>query len=140
MMSGATKKVLVLSVDKDDDIGRATGLSTPIIGRDQVAYAANLFATKAPEDSDANAIFAAMNTFDSLLDEGYICEVAVIAGKKEGGFEADLKITSDLDSILAQFKADGVIFVSDGASDEQVIPTIVSKIPIISVRRVFVQQ
>src|SRR5512136_1574609 len=137
MMSRATKKVLVLSVDKDNDIGRATSLSTPIIGRDQVAFAANLFATKTPEDSDVNSVFAAMNTFDSLLDQGFICEVAVIAGREEGGFEADLKITSDLDSVLAQFKADGVIFVSDGATDEQVIPTIASKIPVISVRRVF---
>lgn len=139
-MSGATKKVLILNVDKDNDIGKATGLSTPIIGRDQVAFAANLFATKAPEDSDVNSVFAAMNTYDSLLEQGFICEVAVIAGSEKGGFEADLKIISDLDSVLAQFKADGVIFISDGASDEQVIPTIVSKIPIISVRRVFVQQ
>ncbi len=139
-MSGATKKVLILSVDKDDDIGRATGLSTPIIGREQVALAANLFATKSPEDSDVNAIFAAMNTYDSLLEQGYDCEVAVIAGSMEGGFEADMKITSALDSVLAQYRADGVIFVSDGGSDEQVIPTIVSKIPVISVRRVFVQQ
>lgn len=139
-MSRATKKVLVLSVDKDNDIGRATGLSTPIVGRDQVAFAANLFATKTPEDSDVNSVFAAMNTYDSLLDQGFICEVAVIAGREEGGFEADLKIASDLDSVLTLFKADGVIFVSDGATDEQVIPTIVSKIPVISVRRVFVQQ
>jgi putative membrane protein len=139
-MSQPTKKILILSVDTDNDIGRATGLSTPIIGRDRVASAANLFATKTPEDSDVNAVFAAMNTYDSLQDQGFICEVALIAGKEEGGFESDLKITSDLDSILSQFKADGVIFVSDGASDEQVIPTIVSKIPIISVRRVFVQQ
>ncbi len=139
-MSKPTKKILVLNVDKDNDLGRATGLSTPIIGRDRVASAANLFATRSPEDSDANAVFAAMNTYDSLQDQGFSCEVALIAGKEEGGFESDLKITSDLDSILSQFRADGVIFVSDGASDEQVIPTIVSKVPIISVRRVFVQQ
>ncbi len=139
-MSQPSKKILILSVDKDNDIGRATGLSTPIIGRGRVASAASLFATKTPEDSDVNAVFAAMNTYDSLQDQGFACEVALIAGKEKGGFESDLKITSDLDSILSQFKADGVIFVSDGASDEQVIPTIVSKIPIISVRRVFVQQ
>jgi putative membrane protein len=139
-MSQPTKKILILSVDKDNDIGRATGLSTPIIGRDRVASAANIFATKTPEDSDVNAVFAAMNTYDSLQDQGFVCEVALIAGKEQGGFESDLKITSDLDSILSQFKANSVIFVSDGASDEQVIPTIVSKIPIISVRRVFVQQ
>ncbi len=139
-MSQPRKKILILSVDKDNDIGRATGLSTPIIGRDRVASAASLFATRTPEDSDVNAVFATMNTYDSLQEQGFSCEVALIAGKEKGGFESDLKITSDLDSILSQFKADGVIFVSDGASDEQVIPTIVSKVPIISVRRVFVQQ
>lgn len=139
-MSQKAKRILILSVDKDNDIGRATGLSTPIIGRDRVASAANVFATRTPEDSDVNAVFAAMNTYDSLQDQGFVCEVALIAGKEEGGFQSDMKITSDLDSILSQFKAEGVIFVSDGASDEQVIPTIVSKVPIISVRRVFVQQ
>jgi putative membrane protein len=139
-MSLKTKKVLVLSVDKDNDVGRVTGVATPVIGRDKVASVATLFAIKSPEDSDTNSIFASINTYDSLIDEGFICEVAIIAGSEEGGFKADLKISSELDYIINDFKAEGIIFVSDGVADEQVIPTIQSKLPVISVKRVFVQQ
>ncbi|MDD1775987.1 MAG: DUF373 family protein [Candidatus Methanomethylicus sp.] len=134
------RRVLVLSVDKDNDIGRNTGVSTPIMGRDKVASVATLFAIKSPEDSDTNSVFAAINTYDSLIDEGFTVEVAVIAGTEEGGFKADLKVASELDYILNNFKTDGVIFISDGAADEQVIPTIQSKVPVMSVKRVFVQQ
>lgn len=140
MMDHQSKKILVLSVDKDNDVGRVTGVTTPIIGREKILSVATLFALKSPEDSDANAIFAAINTYDSLIDEGFVCEVAVVAGSPEGGFKSDLKISSEIDYILKNFGAEGAIFVSDGASDEQVIPVIQSKIPIISVKRVFVQQ
>ncbi|MGQ9759315.1 MAG: DUF373 family protein [Candidatus Methanomethylicaceae archaeon] len=139
-MAQQNKKILVLSVDKDNDIGRITGVTTPIIGRDKILSIATLFALKSPEDSDANSIFAAINTYDSLVDEGFVCEVAVVAGTPEGGFKSDLKISSEMEYILKNFSADGAIFVSDGASDEQVIPVIQAKIPIISVKRVFVQQ
>lgn len=139
-MSQGSKKVLVLSVDKDDDIGRATGMATPLIGREKVLSVASLFATKTPEDSDTNSMFASINTYDSLIDQGFNSEVAAIAGSESGGFEADLKLASELEYVLNNFKADGVIFVSDGASDESVIPTIQAKVPVISVRRVFVQQ
>lgn len=139
-MSKRDKRILVLSVDKDNDVGRATGASTPIIGRDNVSSIATLFAIKAPEDSDTNSIFAAINTYDSLVEEGITCEVAVLAGSEEGGYKGDLKIASELDYVLKNFKADGAVFVSDGASDEQLIPAIQSKIPVISVKRVFVQQ
>ncbi|MDD1766669.1 MAG: DUF373 family protein [Candidatus Methanomethyliaceae archaeon] len=139
-MSLKAKKVLVLSVDKDNDVGRVTGVATPVMGRDKVASVATLFAIKSPEDSDTNSIFAAINTYDSLIDEGFVCEVAIVAGSEEGGFKADLKISSELDYIISNFKAEGLIFVSDGVADEQVIPTIQSKIPVISVKRVFVQQ
>ncbi|MEM3365595.1 MAG: DUF373 family protein [Candidatus Methanomethyliaceae archaeon] len=139
-MSHKTKRILVLSVDKDNDIGRVTGVSTPIIGREKILSVATLFALKSPEDSDANSVFAAINTYDSLVDQGFVCEVAVVTGTPEGGFKADLKISSELEYVLSNFSADGAIFVSDGASDEQVIPVIQAKIPIISVKRVFVQQ
>lgn len=139
-MSLKSKRVLVLSVDKDNDVGRVTGVVTPLIGREKVASVATLFAIKSPEDSDTNSIFAAINTYDSLIEEGYVCEIAVIAGTTEGGFSADVKVASELEYILKAFQTDGVVFVSDGASDEQMIPTIQSKVPVISVKRVFVQQ
>ncbi len=139
-MSLKSKRVLVLNVDKDNDVGVATGVRTPLIGREKVASVATLFAIKSPEDSDTNSIFATINTYDSLVKEGYTCEIAVIAGTEEGGFKADVKVASELEYILKTFPTDGVVFVSDGAADEQLIPTIQSKVPVISVKRVFVQQ
>ncbi|RLE78378.1 MAG: hypothetical protein DRJ56_00225 [Thermoprotei archaeon] len=140
-MSGA-RRLLVLCVDNDDDIGQAIECQTPIIGRDAVLRAATLFAVKCPEDSDLNAMFAAVQVYDQMrriVGEGN-CEVALIAGLSKGGVESDMKIASELESVLRAFKADGVILVSDGPTDEQILPIISSRIPVISVRRVVVQQ
>ncbi len=139
-MSTKDKRILVLSVDKDNDVGHVTGVTTPLVGRDRVLSTASLFAIKSPEDSDTNSIFAALKTFDSLASEGVEAEIAVIAGLEDGGFKADMKILAELESVLGIYPADGVIFVSDGAADEQAIPIIQSKVPVISVKRVFVQQ
>jgi len=134
------KNLLILSVDKDNDIGRVIGLSTPIIGREKVLSAAISFALKNPEDSDVNSIFEAIKVYDELIKEDYKCEIAIITGLPEGGYKSDIKILSELEEVLKNFKADGAIFVSDGVSDEQAIPIVQSRIPIISVKRVFVQQ
>ncbi|MEM1573522.1 MAG: DUF373 family protein [Candidatus Methanomethylicaceae archaeon] len=134
------RRILILSVDKDNDIGRVTGLSTPIIGKNEVLSAAIQFAIKSPEDSDVNSIFAAINIYETLVKEGQECEIAIITGLPEGGYKSDLKISSEMDKVLQVFKADGTIFVSDGVTDEQVVPIIQSKIPIISIKRTFVQQ
>jgi putative membrane protein len=139
-MSLKSRRILVISVDKDNDIGRATGVASPIIGRENITSVATLFAIRAPEDSDVNSLFASITTYDSLVEQGFTCQVAAIAGAEAGGFEADMKIASDLDRVLNSFTADGVIFVSDGAADEEVIPAIQAKVPVISVRKVFVQQ
>jgi len=44
--------LLVLCVDLDDDLGRKTGLQTPVIGRETIERAAVDLATADPEDSD----------------------------------------------------------------------------------------
>lgn len=134
------RKILILSVDKDNDIGRVTGLSTPIIGKNEVLSAAIQFAIKSPEDSDVNSIFAAISIYENLIREGQECELAIITGLPEGGYKSDLKISSEIDRVLQVFNADGAIFVSDGMTDEQVVPIIQSKVPIISIKRTFVQQ
>ncbi|OYT29762.1 MAG: hypothetical protein B6U95_01810 [Thermofilum sp. ex4484_82] len=135
-------KLLILCVDRDDDIGQITNLKTPIIGRKNVLKAAIDFAIKCPEDSDSNALFAAVQLYDrmtKIIKNGNV-EVAVVAGTPEEGVEADMKISMELSTVLSSFKAEGVILVSDGPTDEQVLPIIQSKVPVISVRRVIVQQ
>ncbi len=135
-------KILVLCVDRDDDLGVATGIKSPVIGREENLKAAIQFALVSPEDSDVNTMFSAIRLYDRLINivGKENCEVACITGLPEEGIEADIKISRELDEVLATFKADGVILVSDGVSDESVVPIITSKVPIISVSRIIVQQ
>ena len=134
------KRILILCVDRDDDIGVKTGIKTPIIGRDVNVRAASELAVEDPEEADANSMFAAVKLYDTLSEGGgELYEVATIAGSKNGGVEADRKILRELSEVLEQFPADGVIMVSDGYADERIIPIIQSRVPIISVRHVVVR-
>ena len=139
-IKNSVNKILVLCVDRDDDVGSVTGIKTPIVGREKNIEVAVKFAVKAPEDSDVNAIFAAIGVYDDLKKEGIDCEVATVSGIPEGSSKADMKISKELEQILQDASFNGVILVSDGASDEAVIPIIQSKLPILSIRRVIIQQ
>ena len=137
--AGAKPALLVLCVDRDDDVGVKTGLTTPIIGRDKCLVAATRLALADPEEADANTIFAAIKEHDTLLQEGYVVEVAVVAGTQKRGIEADRKIMEETKSILSTHKIDGIVFVSDGAEDEYIIPVVQNLKPIFSVRRVVIK-
>ncbi|MBI3413228.1 MAG: DUF373 family protein [Candidatus Aenigmarchaeota archaeon] len=133
------KRILVLCVDRDDDVGRKTSFKGPVIGRkDNVSLATEL-GLNDPEDSDTNAIFEAVKVHDELSKASDI-EVATITGHKEEGLRADREIIKQLDKILEKFKPDGIVVVSDGASDEYIMPLLSSKASIISVRRVVIRQ
>jgi len=134
------RRILILCVDRDDDIGVKTGIKTPIIGREVNIRAATELAIEDPEEADANSMFAAVKLYDTLnTGGGELYEVATIAGSKSGGVEADRKILRELSEVLERFPADGVIMVSDGYADERIIPIIQSRVPIISVRHVVVR-
>ena len=134
------KRILILCVDRDDDIGVKTGIKTPIIGREVNIRAATELAIEDPEEADANSMFAAVKLYDTLsTGGGELYEVATVAGSRNGGVEADRKILRELSEVLERFPADGVIMVSDGYADERIIPIIQSRVPIISVRHVVVR-
>jgi putative membrane protein len=135
----AKDKILVISVDRDNDIGVKTPFKGPIIGRDKVLRSATALGLSDPEDSDFNAIFQAVRVYDEAKTQ-YEAEVAVLTGDKDVGLKSDKKIAEQFDSILSRFRATGVIFISDGSEDEYVMPIIQSKVPIISVKRVIVKQ
>jgi len=132
-------KVLVLSVDRDNDIGMKTRFRGPILGREEVLKAANALGLSDPEDSDFNALFQAVRIFDDIKKQ-FTSQVAVLTGDRDVGVKSDKEISDQLSSILKKFQATGVIFVSDGTEDEQIIPIIQSRVPIISVKRVIVKQ
>ncbi len=133
-------RVLVLCVDRDDDLGVKANVKGPIIGRDAVLDAAEKLGLADPSDSDVNAIFRAVQLYDELRNKGEKVEVAVITGSEKLGIESDRRINEQLENVLKKFDADEVIFVSDGASDEQVLPLINRKVPAVYLDRVIVNQ
>jgi putative membrane protein len=133
-------RTLVLSVDRDDDIGWKAKIDSPAIGRAACLKAANTLALADPEDSDVNAIFSAVKIFDELTEKGEETAIAVIAGNHLHMIEGDRRIATSLEQVIKETQATNCILVTDGAEDEYVIPIIQSKIPVSSIRRVIVNQ
>ena len=132
-------KLLVICIDRDDDLGRKTGISTPVVGRNACIEAAQRLALEDPEDADSNSIFFAVKTYEDLVSKGYKTQVVVVTGVENRGVQADEKVASEIKSVLKKFSANGAVIVSDGEDDEMVIPVIQNVIPVISVQRVVMQ-
>jgi len=135
-------KLLVLCVDIDDDVGDRLGAKTPVIGRENVLKVAMDYILKYPDDSDANAIFGAIQLYDSMVSSfgKENVEVALVAGSSRNEVMANIKILREVEEILSRFNADGVILVSDGPSDEAAAEIIRTRRPIISIKRIVVKQ
>ena len=134
--ASTASRLLVICVDRDDDVGEKTGIQTPVVGRDACIEAGQRLALEDPEDADSNSIFAAIKTFEDLISKGYEAQVVTVTGVKNRGVQADEKIASEIRSVLQKFSANGAVIVSDGEDDESVIPVIQNILPVISVQRV----
>ncbi len=132
-------KLLVICIDRDDDLGRKTGIPTPVVGRDACIEAAQRLALEDPEDADSNSIFYAVKTYEDLVSKGYNAQVITVTGVENRGVQADEKVASQIKSVLKKFSANGAVIVSDGEDDEMVIPVVQNVIPVISVQRVVMQ-
>jgi putative membrane protein len=126
---------LVVCVDRDDDIGRKTKAVGPIIGVEANLAVAKDLALADPEDTDTNAIYAAIKIAKELGSD-----VVTLTGDRNVGVASDTRIGQQLDAVLEQFKPKGVILVIDGAEDAQIIPVIESRVKINSVKTVIVRQ
>ncbi|NPA76075.1 MAG: DUF373 family protein [Euryarchaeota archaeon] len=133
-------KTLILTVDRDDDLGRKAKVKGPVIGREGCLDAGVSLALADPEDSDANAIFAAISTYDRLKKDGKDVEVAILTGHESVGMKSDEIITKQFSKVIDEVQPDDIIFVSDGSEDEFIIPIITSRRPIKHLRRVIVRQ
>jgi len=138
-MSQVPDKYLILCVDRDDDLGRKAKVDTPVVGREPALAAAMKLALSDPEEADANAIFAAIKKYDDLTRGATPCEVAVVCGEVNRGFEADRRLAKQVSTVLSGSSYTGVVLVSDGGEDELVVPIIQSLKPIVSVERVAVK-
>ena len=137
--SSEHNRILVLCVDRDDDIGAKGSIDTPVVGRDSCINAGIRLAIEDPEDPDANAIFGAVKTYEDLIHKGYNSQVALVSGKFNRGIEADKKIGFEIQNVLSIYNADAAVLVSDAEDDETVIPVIQSLVPVISIQRIIIK-
>ena len=135
----AIRRILVAAVDIDDDLG-SIGIKGPVVGRDKVLEAAIKFGIKRPEDSDLNALFAALSVAEMLKSQSMDVDVAVLTGSPRGGVEADMNVRRQLLEIVSKRPVDGIVLVVDSPEDEKVIPIIQDIAPIISIKKVVVEQ
>jgi putative membrane protein len=136
------KRILILCVDRDGDLETKAGIKTPLMGRTANIDAAVSLALHDPEEPDANAMFEAIRVTDRLQnektpDENF--EVATISGSELGGVSADRKLVAELNTVLSSFSANEGILVSDGYSDEAILPLVESRVPVSSVRRIVIK-
>ena len=92
-------RVLVLTVDRDNDLGIKTSIRGPVVGRRQVLTAALKLGIADPEESDTNAILGALSQHDALLENGADedeVEVAILTGDEKVGVRSDRAIAAQL--------------------------------------------
>ncbi|MFP4116121.1 MAG: DUF373 family protein [Candidatus Aenigmatarchaeota archaeon] len=131
-----SEKLLVLCVDRDDDVGRKTDMEGPVVGREKNLELAESLALSDPEDSDPNAIFESIKIYDSKEN----AEIATITGDSHVGVESDERLAEQLEKVLEETGTDKVILVVDGTEDEQILPIVQSHADIVSIRRVIMKQ
>lgn len=138
------ERILIVCVDRDDDLGVKAGIKGPVIGREANLEAASKLLLADPTEADANAIFGAVKIYDEaktlFSDPGTEVEIATITGHHEKELLADEEINRQIEQVARIFKPTSIVLVSDGADDELVIPILMRYAPIRSVRRVIVQQ
>jgi putative membrane protein len=135
----SSDKILVLNVDRDNDLGEKIKVKGPVMGRGSVLKAGTELGLKDPESSDFNGIFEAVKAYDDMKKQ-YNVEIAVLTGDRDVGVKSDRIIGEQLKTVLSRFHANFVVLVTDGSEDEHVMPVIQSKVPILSVKRVVVRQ
>ncbi len=140
------KRIMVLCVDRDDDLGKKAHLKGPIIGRDQNLNAATQLGLVDAEDSDINSILRAVGLADQIHEdalkrgEDTEVEIVTVTGHHDVGVESDIKVSRQLEEVVEKISPDETIFVSDGMEDEQIIPIIKEKANITATERVVVKQ
>ena len=136
-------RTIVLTVDRDNDLGIKAAIRGPVIGRRSVLTAALKLGIADPEESDTNAILGALHQHDNLAESsesGDAVEVAILTGDEKVGTRSDRAIAAQLEEVVSQFQPDRAILVTDGAEDESVLPILQSQVRIDHVQKIIVKQ
>ena len=136
-------RTLVLTIDRDNDLGVKAGIRGPVIGRKATLTAALRLDIADPEESDTNAILGALHHHDRLnerAEAGDAVEVAILTGDVRVGPRSDRAIASQLDEVIQEFQPDTAVLVTDGADDEASLPIITSRVRVDHVEKIIVRQ
>ena len=134
------RPILVLCIDRDNDLYEKAKVSGPLIGREKNLDGAVALSLADPEDPDSNAIYYAVKIHDKMKAEGHTVVLATLTGHKSLGYNADKEISNQLEKVVMEFNPTSCILVSDGASDEEILPIIKSRIKVDSTKIVFIKQ
>ncbi len=131
---------LVVCLDRTDDVGRKTGLRSPIVGWEAVRALVTDVGLADPEDSGVNTLLETLRVAQSLRDEDEEVVVAVVSGDRESMVSADRAVARQLDDLIADHRPDSAVVVIDSAEDERLVPIVESRVQVDSVDRVVVRQ
>ena len=131
---------LVVCLDRTDDVGRKTGLRTPVVGWEAVRALVTDVGLADPEDSGVNSLLETLRVAQNLRDENEEVVVAVVSGDRESMVSADRAVARQLDELVAEYDPDSAVVVIDSAEDERLVPIVESRVRVDSVDRVVVRQ
>ncbi|MFD1644712.1 DUF373 family protein [Haloarchaeobius litoreus] len=131
---------LVVCVDRTDDIGRKTGLKTPVVGWEAVRSLVTDVGLADPEDSSVNTLLETLRVARDLRDADEETVVAVVSGASESVVGADRAVGQQLDGLLETHDIESAVVVIDSAEDERLVPVVESRLRVDSVDRVVVRQ
>ena len=136
-------RTLVLTVDRDNDLGVKAGIRGPVIGRKATLRAVIKLGIADPEESDTNAILGALNHHDKLVENAQgddEIQIALLTGDVRVGPRSDRAIAMQLDEVIQEFQPDSAVLITDGADDEASLPIITSRVRVDHVEKVIVRQ
>ena len=131
---------LVVCLDRTDDVGRKTGLRTPIVGWEAVRALVTDVGLADPEDSGVNTLLESLRVAQSLRDGDEETVVAVVSGDRDSMVSADRAVAHQLDELIAEYEPDSAVVVTDSAEDERLVPIVESRVQVDAVDRVVVRQ
>ena len=131
---------LVVCLDRTDDVGRKTGLRSPVVGWEAVRALVTDVGLADPEDSGVNSLLETLRVAQSLRDDDEEPVVAVVSGDRESMVRADRAVARQIDELIAEHDPDSAVVVIDSAEDERLVPIVESRVQVDSVDRVVVRQ
>ena len=131
---------LVVCLDRNDDVGRKTGLGTPVVGWEAVRALVTDVGLADPEDSGVNSLLETLRVAQSLRDDDEEPVVAVVSGDRDSMVSADRAVARQLDELITEYDPDSAVVVIDSAEDERLVPIVESRVRVDSVDRVVVRQ